>query len=177
MGDLSKGYIQVYTGNGKGKTSAALGSALRAAGAGLKIHITQFMKDFPYSERKSLEKFAGLIDINFVGKDEFVFKKENPPESEIELAKSALQSASSKMQSGKFNMIILDEIFVAVFFKLLTEEDVIEFIKSRPENIELILTGRYCPESIIKLADLVTEMKEVKHYYQQGVISRKGIDC
>ena len=173
---LDKGFIQVYTGNGKGKTTAAIGQAVRAAGFDLKTYIVQFMKEFPYSELNSLKYLKEWITIEQFGGDDFVYKKQLPGEEEKSKAKKGLNSAKEKMLSGEYNLIILDEINVAIYFKLFTIEEVITFIKQKSEKIELILTGRYCPDEILKLADLVTEMKEVKHYYQEGITSRKGIE-
>ncbi len=173
---LDKGFVQVYTGNGKGKSTAAIGQAVRAAGYGLKTYIVQFMKEFPYNELNSLKYLKEWITIEQFGGDDFVYKKELPGEKEIAKAKEGLNTAKEKMLSNKYDLIILDEIIVAIYFKLFTAKEVVEFIKQKPENIELILTGRYCPEELIEAADLVTEMKEVKHYYQQGIISRRGIE-
>ena len=110
------------------------------------------------------------------GNDDFVYKKELPSDEEKLKAINALKRAEDLMQSGAFDIVILDEILVSVYFKLLTTEDIISTIKKKPKEIELILTGRYCPQEIIELADLVTEMKEVKHYYTKGILSRKGIE-
>lgn len=176
MPDLKQGFVQIYTGNGKGKTTAALGQALRAAGAGFKTYIIQFMKEYSYSELISLKNLNEWITIEQKGNDDFVYKKELPSEEEKSGAREALKKTQDLMLSHAYNLIILDEVLVAVYFKLLTAKEIVSFIKNRPEDVELILTGRYCPEEIIELADLVTEMKEVKHYYTKGVLSRKGID-
>ncbi len=176
MPKLEKGYIQIYTGNGKGKSTAALGQAVRAAGSGFKSYIIQFMKEFPYSELESLKQLSEWITIEQFGGDEFVYKKQLPDQKEIEKARQGLNSALEKMLSGKFDLIILDEINVAIYFGLLKTEEVVNLIKKKPENIELILTGRYCPDGLLELADLITEMKEIKHYYQKGIKSRKGIE-
>jgi cob(I)alamin adenosyltransferase len=173
---LKEGFVQVYTGNGKGKSTAAIGLAVRAAGAGLKSYIIQFMKDYNYSELRSLELLHEFIELEKVGKDDFVFRKELPPQEEIDLAATALNKAEIKMLSGKYDIIILDEACVSIYFKILKEEQILEFINKKPKEVELIITGRYCPKSIIDKADLVTEMKEINHYYQKGVVSRKGID-
>ncbi len=173
---LSKGFIQIYTGNGKGKTTAAIGQAVRAAGFGLKTYIVQFMKEFPYSELNSLKHLKEWITIEQFGGDDFVYKKQLPDSKQISKAKTGLNSAKEKMLSKGYDLIILDEINVAIYFKLFKTSEVIDFIKQKPEDVELILTGRYCPDEILKLADLVTEMKEVKHYYQKGVTSRPGIE-
>jgi cob(I)alamin adenosyltransferase len=176
MTKLEKGFVQIYTGNGKGKSTAAIGQAVRAAGFGLKTYIAQFMKEFPYNELNSLKSLSEWITVEQFGGDEFVYKKELPGKEELEKARKGLQSAKDKMLSGDYDLIILDEAIVAIYFKLIRTEDLVAFIKQKPENVELILTGRYCPEELINLADLVTEMKEVKHYYQKGIISRKGIE-
>ncbi len=176
MSMLEKGYIQVYTGNGKGKSTAATGQAVRAAGAGMKTYIIQFMKEYPYSELKSLKYLSEWITIEQIGGDEFVYKRELPSEDEKAKARKALKKVEELMESGSFDIIILDEVLVAVYFKLLKPDDIISVMKKKPPAVELILTGRYCPEEITELADLVTEMKEIKHYYRNGVLSRKGIE-
>lgn len=176
MTKLNKGYIQIYTGNGKGKTTAAIGQALRAAGFGLKTYIVQFMKEFPYNEVKSLNNLKEWITIEQFGGDEFVYKKEPPGKSEIDKVRRGLAKAKAKMLSGKYDIIILDEVCVSIYFGLFSDEEILTFIKQKPENVELILTGRYCPDKLLDKADLVTEMNEVKHYYQDGVTSRKGIE-
>lgn len=176
MKKLDKGFIQIYTGNGKGKSTAAIGQAIRGAGFGLRTYIIQFMKEYPYSEIESLKKLDNLIEVEQCGKDDYVYKKQLPPEDEIEKAKKALRRTKEKMISGDYDLIILDEICVAIYFKLFNTSEVLDFIRSKPANVELILTGRYCPQELIEAADLVTEMKEVKHYYQTGVLARKGIE-
>jgi len=176
MNKLNQGFIQIYTGNGKGKSTAAIGQAVRAAGSGLKTYIAQFMKEYPYSELMSLKNLSQWITIEQFGGDDFVYKKELPGKEELDKAEQGLQNAKEKMLSNEYNIIILDEAIVAIYFKLIETNDLIEFIKAKPKNVELILTGRYCPEELIDLADLVTEMKEVKHYYQKGVTSRRGIE-
>lgn len=176
MKKLKQGFIQIYTGNGKGKSTAAIGQAVRAAGFGLKTYIAQFMKEYPYNELSSLKKLSEWIAIEQFGGDEFVYRKELPSKEELAKAKKGLQTAKEKMLSGDYDLIILDEAIVSIYFKLIESKDVVEFVKSKPENVELILTGRYCPEELIELADLVTEMKEVKHYYQKGITSRSGIE-
>jgi cob(I)alamin adenosyltransferase len=176
MSKLKQGFVQIYTGNGKGKSTAAIGQAVRAAGFGLKTYIAQFMKEYPYNELISLKHLSEWISIEQFGGDEFVYKKELPNEEELAKAQKGLQSTRKKMLSGEYDLIILDEAIVAIYFKLIRTEELIEFIKIKPQNVELILTGRYCPEELIELADLVTEMREVKHYYQKGITSRRGIE-
>jgi cob(I)alamin adenosyltransferase len=171
---LKKGYIHVYTGPGKGKTTAALGLGLRAAGAGMKIHMVQFMKGRRYSEIDTIEKIKNFT-ITQHGRDEFV-SKENPEQIDIDLAQKGFKYAKEIIKNGKLDMIILDEINVAVDYNLVSLDDIIKFIEEKPEKIELILTGRYAHPEIVRNADLVTEMLEIKHPYQQGVEARKGID-
>ncbi|MBI1937769.1 MAG: cob(I)yrinic acid a,c-diamide adenosyltransferase [Ignavibacteriales bacterium] len=176
MTKIERGYIQIYTGNGKGKTTAALGQTLRAAGYGLKSYIIQFMKEYPYSELNSLKSLSQFITIEQVCGDDFVYKRETPPAEEIEKALDALERIKKIMNSGEYDLIILDEVCVAIYFGLLKLNEVQAVVNSKPANVELILTGRYCPDELIEKADLVTEMKEVKHYYQKGVLARKGIE-
>lgn len=176
MAKLDKGFIQIYTGNGKGKTTSALGQALRAAGHGLKTFIIQFMKEYPYNELLGAKYLSDWITIEQFCGDDFVLKKEPPGNDEIQKAKAGLERAKEQMLSGNYDLIVLDEICVSIYFKLITTEDVISLMEIKPDNVELILTGRYCPQELIDKADLVTEMKEVKHYYQNGVSARKGIE-
>ena len=176
MEKFKLGFVQIYTGNGKGKSTAAIGQAVRAAGFGLKTYIAQFMKEFPYNELISLKHLSEWITIEQFCGDEFVYKKELPSKEELAKSREGLRSAKEKMLSGDYDLIILDEAIVAIYFKLIETEEIIKFIKAKPEDVELILTGRYCPDELIELADLVTEMKEVKHYYQKGITSRKGIE-
>jgi cob(I)alamin adenosyltransferase len=176
MSKLKQGFVQIYTGNGKGKSTAAIGQAVRAAGFGLKTYIAQFMKEYPYNELISLKHLSEWITIEQFGGDEFVYKKEFPGVEELAKARNGLQTALEKMLSNEYDLIILDEVIVAIYFKLIKTEELMEFIKQKPKTVEFILTGRYCPQELIELADLVTEMKEIKHYYQNGITSRKGIE-
>ena len=134
------------------------------------------MKEYPYSELISLKDLSQWITIEQFGGDDFVYKKELPGKEELDKAEQGLQNAKEKMLNGEYDIIILDEAIVAIYFKLIETNDLIEILKAKPKNVELILTGRYCPKELIDLADLVTEMKEVKHYYQKGVTSRRGIE-
>lgn len=170
-----KGYVQVYTGGGKGKTTAALGLAFRAAGHGLKTCIIQFMKGQKYGEIRAAKKMASYIRIEQFGKKTFVHI-EQPTEEDIKMAKEGLQRAREAMSSGEYDIVVLDEINLALYYKLLDLQEVLDLIRSKPEEMELILTGRYAPQEMIELADLVTEMREVKHYYRQGVKAREGIE-
>lgn len=173
---LEKGFVQIYTGNGKGKTTAAIGQAVRAAGFGLKTYIAQFMKEFPYNELKSLVHLNEWITIEQFAGDDFVYKKQLPPQEEIDKAEKGLITATENMLSENYDLIILDEALVSIYFKLITTEHLLDIINIKPPQIEMIITGRYCPQEIIDKADLVTEMKEIKHYYQKGIISRRGIE-
>jgi cob(I)alamin adenosyltransferase len=171
-----KGYIQVYTGNGKGKTTAALGLALRAAGHGLKTYFCQFLKGQDYGELSSVRKLSPLITIEQFGRKGLIHVTENPDQEDILRARKGLRKCYKMMKTGEYRIIVLDEVNVAVHFKLFSEKEIHDFLDEKPEKIEVVLTGRYAPESFIKRADLVTEMKEVKHYYQKGVQARRGIE-
>jgi cob(I)alamin adenosyltransferase len=173
---FKKGYIQVYTGNGKGKTTAAVGLAIRAAGHGLRTYIGQFLKGQPYGEIEALRRFSGLITIEQFGRKGFVHVTENPDEEDINRARQGLERCLQAMLSGRYQIIVLDEIHVALYFGLIEEKEMLAFLDKKPEPVEVILTGRYAPPAIIRRADLVTEMKERKHYYQKGVMARKGIE-
>ncbi len=171
-----KGYIQVYTGNGKGKTTAALGLALRAAGRGLRTFIGQFLKAQPTGEIEAVKKLAPLITVEQFGRAGFIQVSEELEEADLELAARGLRRSGQAMRSGEFRIVVLDEINTAVHFKLLPEADVLELMAKKPDDVELILTGRYAPESFLERADLVTEMKPLKHYYDRGIRAREGIE-
>jgi cob(I)alamin adenosyltransferase len=165
--------IQVYTGNGKGKTTAALGLALRAAGAGLSVYIGQFIKGRCYSELKALKKFKNITLEQF-GRGCFI--KIKPSAKDIQLAKKGLERIRQVISRRKYDLVVLDEINIALHLKLLKLSDVASLIQRAPPNTELVLTGRYAHPKIIKLADLVSEIKERKHYFRRGVKARKGIE-
>ena len=170
-----KGLIQVFTGNGKGKTSAALGSILRATGHGLKVFIVFFMKGkYPYGEFSSLPQLSN-VDVASFGLRCLVDPNNINPE-EIEQAELALKTARQAMLSGKYDMVVLDEVNIAVYFKLIQPDDVIKLVEEKPPDVELILTGRYAETSVIEHADLVTEMVKIKHPYDRGVKARRGIE-
>jgi cob(I)alamin adenosyltransferase len=171
---MRKGYIQVYTGNSKGKTTAALGLALRAAGAGLRVFIAQFIKKRRCSEHKALERFKDLITIKQYGTG--FLKGGKPTSSQIDAAEKGLKEVKNIIASKTWDMVILDEINVAAHCNLISVDDILDLLNSRPPNMEVVLTGRYADERIIEKADLVTEMKEIKHYYKTGVKARKGIE-
>jgi len=172
---MSKGLVEIFTGNGKGKTSAALGVVLRALGHGLRAHIIYFMKgDYPYGERNTL---ALLPNVSFQSfGHEYFIDPQKVKEEEREQARQALAAARRAILSGDFDLVVLDEVNLAVAWKLLEVEEVLKLIDERPQNVELILTGRHADERLIQKADLVTEMVEVKHPFQKGIKARKGID-
>lgn len=169
-----KGYVQVYTGDGKGKTTAALGVALRAAGAGLKVFIGQFVKGMHYVELDSLKRFSDLITVKQFGRDCFI--RNAPTEEDCTRAQEGLNQCRQVINSGQYQVVILDEINIALLYKLFPLEEVLEAIQNKPQSVELVLTGRRADPKVIELADLVTEMREIKHYYQQGVQARDGIE-
>jgi cob(I)alamin adenosyltransferase len=168
-----RGMVHVYTGNGKGKTTAALGLALRAVGAGKKVFIAQFVKGMKYSELNSLAKIDN-IDVKQYGLDCFIVKK--PKKEDIEAARKGLEESAEILKNSEYDIVILDEANIAVYFGLFSIEELIEIIENRKESIEVIITGRYADPMLIDFADLVTEMREVKHYYLQGIEARTGIE-
>jgi cob(I)alamin adenosyltransferase len=171
---MNKGYIQIYTGNGKGKTTAAFGLALRASAYGKKIFIGQFVKGMKYGELDSIKKFSDTITLKQFGRDCFIF---NDPEPEdIQVAREGWDLVNSILNENSVDILILDEIGIAIHYKLISAAEVADFIKRKPTEMELILTGRYVPEELFELADLVTEMREIKHYYKADVPAREGIE-
>lgn len=168
-----RGMVHVYTGNGKGKTTAALGLALRAVGAGKKVFIAQFVKGMKYSELNSLAKIDN-IDVKQYGLDCFIVNE--PKKEDIEAARIGLKESAEILKNGEYDIVILDEANIAVYFELFSIEELIEIVENRKKNIEVIITGRYADPMLIDFADLVTEMREVKHYYLQGVEARTGIE-
>lgn len=193
---MAKGYIQVYTGNGKGKTTAAIGLAIRALGAGKKVFMIQFMKSPTYSEHDILPGISPNFRIESIGKPFFiakegsipaedleklkgkveVFPPGNPPEEYIKLAQAGVDMAKFAVSSGEYDLVILDELNVALHFELIRWDQIEGIIDAKNEEVELVITGRNAPEKLIERADLVTEMKEIKHYYSQGIMARKGIE-
>ncbi len=176
MESIGKGYIQVYTGNCKGKTTASLGLAFRAMGHGLKTYIGQFIKKHPYGEVESVGMVSPYITIEQYGRGAFIHVSETHSAEDIECARKGLARAASVMLSGEYNIIVLDEILTACHFKLVSSGDILEIISKKPYGVELVLTGRNAPADILEAADLVTEMTEVKHYYKKGVPARTGIE-
>lgn len=172
---LTKGLVEIFTGNGKGKTSAALGAVLRALGQGLRVHIVYFMKgDYPYGERNILAQLPNVSFQSF-GHRDFV-DPQKVKKSEKEQARRALKAARRAMASGDYDLLVLDEINIAVAWKLLEVEEALQLIEEKPEKVELILTGRHADPRLIERADLVTEMVEIKHPFQKGIKARRGID-
>jgi cob(I)alamin adenosyltransferase len=169
-----KGYVQVYTGNGKGKTTAALGLCLRAAGAGLKVFIAQFMKMGDYSEIKALERFSDLITVEQYGLGKFIRGK--PSAEDIAASKKGFENVRAAVFSEKYDMVIIEEGNMAVHFGLIPLEDLLDLIERKPAPIEIVITGRNADPRLLEKADLVTEMKEIRHYYQKGVNARVGIE-
>ncbi|MDP4178648.1 MAG: cob(I)yrinic acid a,c-diamide adenosyltransferase [Bacillota bacterium] len=169
------GLTMVITGNGKGKTTSAFGQALRAIGHGNKVCIIQFMKGRKYGENLAAEKYLNDLTVIQCGLDSFV-SKENPDKEDIDLAQQGLKKAKDIIESNKYYMIILDEINVAVDFNLIAEQDIIDIIKNKPKNLNLILTGRYASEKIKDMADLVSEVCEVKHHFNAGIEGQEGIE-
>lgn len=170
---MEKGYVHVYTGDGKGKTTAALGLSLRAVCAGKKVFFGQFVKGMAYSELKIPELLPNFTIQQF-GRDCFIYN--NPTDEDIERARKGLDLYKDILSKGEYDIVVLDELNIALFYKLFEVDEVIDMIKNRAEHVEVIITGRNANPKIIELADLVTEMKEVKHYYSQGVEARLGIE-
>jgi cob(I)alamin adenosyltransferase len=173
---LNRGFVQIYTGNGKGKTTAALGLALRAMGRGLKTYIGQFIKGQQYGELEAVKSCLGLITIEQYGRDTFLHVHKKPTPADFELARKGLNKAREAMLSGKYNIIVLDEIITAHYFRLFSVDDLLKVISEKPVNVELVMTGRHAPRKLIEVADLVTSMNAIKHYHKKGVVARDGIE-
>lgn len=172
----NRGLVMVYTGNGKGKTTAALGMSLRAWGQGMKVLVLQFIKgDRTYGELLATARMDGL-EIRPLGDGFITGSGEKDMESHRLAARSALEEARSEIASGRWDMVVLDEVIYALGFKLLREEDLIDIINMKPSGMHLVLTGRNAPQSLIERADMVSEIKEVKHPFTQGVKAQKGVE-
>lgn len=161
---MERGYIHIYTGNGKGKTTAAFGLAVRALCAGKKVYVGQFVKSMKYNETR----------IEQLGHGCYIDRQ--PDAADIAAAREGLARCAGLLHGGDYDVVILDELTIALHFGLLTEEEVLEALRQRDPRVEAVITGRYAPQALLDAADLVTEMREVKHYYTQGVLSRDGID-
>jgi cob(I)alamin adenosyltransferase len=174
MGRLRKGYVQLYTGTGKGKTTAAVGLALRAAGAGLRVYFAQFAKGSASGELAMLKKASCTITIQQFGARSFI--KKSPSKIDRTLAANGFAKVTAMVASGRYDVVVLDEIAVACHFNLIPAAAVRELITVRPAHVEIILTGRCAPRELVDAADLVTEMKEIRHYFRNGVLARQGIE-
>ncbi len=172
---LNRGFVQIYTGNGKGKTTAAIGLAVRAAGYGLKVYLGQFMKGFKYNEHNIFNEINN-ITYELFGTPNLIHIEDEPDEKNLICARKGFEKAKEILISNDYDIVILDEINLTVFFNLLKIDDLLELIEIKPFNVELILTGRKAPVEIIDKADLVTEMREIKHYYKNGIEARDGIE-
>jgi len=168
------GYVQVYTGDGKGKTTAAIGLAVRAVGAGLTVFIGQFVKGMEYSELKALERLGPQLLVRQYGRKSFVHNK--PTDEDFRLAREGYEDVRRAINSQQYDLVILDEANIAVYFSLLTVEDLLALIDGKPDSVELVFTGRKADPRLLERADLVTEMHEVKHYYKKGIVARDGIE-
>jgi cob(I)alamin adenosyltransferase len=168
------GYIHVYTGDGKGKTTAALGLAIRAAGAGLRVFFAQFVKGMRYSELDALERLGDQIVVRQYGRDCFI-EREPAPE-DVAAARRGYEEVAEVLRCGQYDLVVLDEINIATHFGLISADELLRLIESRPAHVELVLTGRRADPRVLEKADLVTEFREVRHYYQKGVAARRGIE-
>ena len=172
---MKKGLIQVYTGDGKGKTTAALGLALRASGREMKVLMVQFMKgNVQYGELESARKLSPYLTIKQVGRETFISKPPDP--KDLQLAQEGFSMAKKAIQQQEYDIVILDEINLAIYYGLIPLGDLLQLIDSKPDSVELILTGRNVNREILERADLVTEMVDRKHYYDKGVPAREGIE-
>jgi cob(I)alamin adenosyltransferase len=169
-----KGLIHIYTGSGKGKTTAAIGLGIRAIGANKKVYMIQFMKGRKYCELETLDKIKNFEYKQF-GRDEFV-SKDNPEQIDIDLAKKGFKHAEKIILENKYDILILDELNVVLDYNLIPMKEVLNLLLEKPEKLEIVLTGRYANTKFVKIADVVTEMLEIKHPYQNGIMARKGID-
>jgi len=170
----ARGYVHVYTGDGKGKTTAALGLALRAAGAGWRVFFAQFVKGMPSSELAAMELLSRSITARQFGRARFIARE--PEQVDIDCAEQGFAECKEAAASGEYRMVILDEANMAAAFGLLRLDDLVRFIECKPRSLELVITGRWAHRRVIESADLVTEMQEIKHYYQQGVLARTGVE-
>ena len=170
---MEKGYIHIYTGNGKGKTTAALGLSLRALCSGKSVYFGQFIKGMDYSELRAMDYLPNLT-IEQHGRDCFIYK--DPTDEDIRAARKGLEKIGRLLKESSYDLIVLDELNIALYYNLFQVEEVLEILAARDKTKEVIITGRYAPEELVEIADLVTEMKEIKHYYNKDVEARKGIE-
>jgi cob(I)alamin adenosyltransferase len=172
----NKGYVHLYTGHGKGKTTAALGVALRAAGHGMRTLMIQFMKGQHYGEIDAVKKLDGLVEIEQHGSPLFCNLDGADYPEHYRLAREGLRRTRESLHDKTINILVLDEIVTAYLFKLITLDEIVQCVLEKPAEMELVLTGRGAPPELFALCDIVTEMKEVKHYHTGGVEARKGIE-
>jgi len=168
------GYLHVYTGNGKGKTTAAFGLALRAAGAGKQVFFAQFVKGKMYSEIKAVQSWIPSITLRQYGRGCFIVKKPKP--ADISAAREGLAEITKILQSGTYGLVILDEATIALYYGLFDLDELLDALRSRHPETEAVVTGRYAPPGLIDAADLVSEINEIKHYYTKGIEAREGIE-
>ncbi|MBP7461878.1 MAG: cob(I)yrinic acid a,c-diamide adenosyltransferase [Candidatus Delongbacteria bacterium] len=171
---MEPGRLQIYTGDGKGKTTAAFGLALRACGAGWRVFIAQFVKGQHYSELDALQRLQDCITIRQYGRECFIHHQ--PEAEDIRVAQEGWHEVKSVIAANTYRLVILDELAIALYYKLISLDEVMEMIRHKPEAMELVITGRKMPAELMEQADLITEMKEIRHYYQQGIQARKGIE-
>ena len=171
---MERGLVQVYTGEGKGKTTAALGLALRACGQGLKVFLAQFAKGGHYGELTALDRLADRIEVRQYGRERFI--RGEPAPEDVALARRGWSEVQAVATRPDLDLLILDEIGIALYYRMLELEEVCRFVQGKPVRLELVLTGRRIPQELVELADLVTEMREIKHYFARGVQARKGIE-
>jgi cob(I)alamin adenosyltransferase len=170
----TKGYIHLYTGDGKGKTTAALGLAMRACGAGKKVFIGQFVKGKHYSEITTIQNHLPCIELKQYGLDCFIVN--DPEQKDSDAARQGLDEVKAILLSCEYDLVILDELNIALHYNLFPLEEVLEMLRNKAPQIEIVITGRYAPKEIYDVADLITEMKEIKHYYTEGIEARIGIE-
>lgn len=170
---MEKGYIHIYTGDGKGKSTAAFGLAVRALCAGKSVYIGQFVKSMKYNETRITERFE-YVTVEQFGNGCMLMREAD--EEDVRMAHEGLMKCSEILLSGEYDVVILDELTIALYLRLIELEEVMQLLQSKRPETEVIITGRYAPQELIDIADLVTDMREVKHYYTQGVLSRDGID-
>jgi cob(I)alamin adenosyltransferase len=173
--EIGSGFIHLYTGEGKGKTTAALGLALRAAGCGLRVLVVQFLKGGETGEREAARSLCPLLEIRPRGGEGFV-DPAHPREADRLMAGEALAESAREVASGDWDLVVLDEINTAAHFGLVSPAEVLALCAAKPPGVELVLTGRHAPAALVERADLVTEMREVKHYFRRGIAARRGIE-